>query len=140
MAKISLDLARFGWISTVFQNFLAGFCHYSYFLGQILAIFQILNPDRDPTTFRQEPSDSIWFSDWSATGLKIWNPTWSGRSRVGHKPNPDRLEVTPTCEHWTVVWTSKANPCLRFVGYGFRPSTLSLGLNNLVTVLLGMGS
>ena len=94
MAKISLDLARSGRISTVFQNFLIGFCRFSYFLGRIPAVFQIINLDRDPTTFQQELSDPIWFSDWSTAGLKIWNPTWSGRSRVGHKPDPDRPVVT----------------------------------------------
>ena len=96
MAKILLDLARSGQISIVFQNFLAGFCPFSYFLGRILAVFQIINLNQDPTTFRQEPSNPIRFSGWSAAGLKIWNSTWSGRLRVGHKPKLDRPVVTPT--------------------------------------------
>ena len=99
MAKISLDLARSSQISVVFQNFLVGYCRFSYFLGRILAVFQIINPHRDPTIFRQEPSDPIRFSDWSAAGLKNWNPTWLGRLRVGHKPDPDRPVVTLTRRH-----------------------------------------
>ena len=96
MAKISLDLARSGRIFTVFQNFLAGYYCFSYFLGWILAVFQIINPDQDPTTFQQEPSNSIRFSDCSAAGLKNWNRTWSGRSQVGHKLDTDRPVVTPS--------------------------------------------
>ena len=96
MAKISLDLVRSGRISTVFEIVLVGFYRFSYFLGRILAVFQIINPDRDPTTFRQEPYGPIRFTNWSAAGLKIRNPTWSGRLRVEHKPDPDRPVVTPT--------------------------------------------
>ena len=56
--------------------------------------YRQIRRDSIPTTFGEEPSDPTRLSYWSAAGLNVGNPTWSGRLRVGHKPDPDWPVVT----------------------------------------------
>ena len=60
----------------------------------------------------KDPSELTWLFDWSATSLQIVHPTWSGRSRVGKKPNPWSPLITT--QKSSVIWL----PCK-----GISPST-----------------
>ena len=64
MVEISLDLARSRRILAVFQNFLDRFLPFSSFLGRIIIVFQIFNPDqstRHPLKLRPTQSDQpLW--------------------------------------------------------------------------------
>ena len=81
--------------------------------GQICPIFDQIrrvlaksDPDRDPTTSDEEPSDPTQLSYRSAAGLNVGNSTWSSRLRVGHKPDSDRPVVTPNyaCQYVTSLF------------------------------------
>ena len=110
LVEIWCDLVEIQWDLFEIRLDPARSCHKRPVLSQIrwisikFALFSArsdeFRPNLTPIEARppsdKESSDPTWVSDRSTAGLKYFNPTWLGRSRVGLKPDPNQLVVTST--------------------------------------------